>query len=492
MCLLLLFIGLLVNWRRHTQQHLTELAYRVVAEPWPIWSRQPRTVTITPRRIAIITYAQQRRDWHASSSGLAHSWEHMGWAGPGADGLQQHLRRAATSISVNQKDNNDIVPLAGPVLNGLRAAAAVETFEVERAENPMGETLLSVSDRTRETAGGAADVPDVDDEVEPLGVGAKSYFVAARGALGARFVQDPTKGDSGAICIGAVDPDGDAATRGIVAGMVLRGVGGIDVGGMPFNDVMLAAKAAKKAGKATEDEMWELNLAPPWDLEEEEYQYWAGVLQSMGLDMDPETAQRRKGRHDTSGTPVEAERFEVERADSQDEPMTARKRDLVAQQQLVEEELHLQRSDRDLSALPRRSWHKPLLTWCALWAICVAFVLWILLASPTNPQGPWRLGLTTRGTSLCCGAVPLSLLIIETWSLIRDDPDTDSSALTCNSSTSRGPVGEWGGVTKGVLVLLMMWATPLMPTGIGGELIALVVAVLVMVAYCGRTWQEWS
>jgi hypothetical protein len=136
--------------------------------------------------------------------------------------------------------------------------------------------------------------------------GAKSYFVAARGALGARFVQDPTKGDSGAICIGAVDPDGDAATRGIVAGMVLRGVGGIDVDGMPFNDVMLAAKAAKKAGKATEDETWELNLAPPWDLEEEEYQYWAGVLQSMGLEMDPETSQRRKGRHDTSGTPVEA------------------------------------------------------------------------------------------------------------------------------------------------------------------------------------------
>jgi hypothetical protein len=298
MCLLLLVIGLLVNWRRHTQQHLTELAYRVVAEPWPIWSRQPRTVTITPRRIAISTYAQQRRDWHASSSGfrssqlgLADSWEDMGWAG--------HLRRAATSISANQEDNDDIVPLAGPVLDGLRAAA--ETFEVERAENPMGETLLSVSDRTRETAGGAADVPDVDGEAE----------------------------------------------------------------------------------------------------------------------LDPETAQRRKGRHDTSGTPVEAERFEVERADSQDEPMTARERDLVAQQQLVEEELHLQRSDRDLSALPRRSWHKPLLTWCGLWAICVAFVLWILLASPTNPQGPWRLGLTTRGTSLSWGAVPLVLLIIETWSLIR-------------------------------------------------------------------------
>jgi hypothetical protein len=49
-------------------------------------------------------------------------------------------------------------------------------------------------------------------------------------------------------------------------------------------------------------------------------------------------------------------------------------------------------------------------------------------------------------------------------------------------------------VAKGVqvLVLLMMWATSLMPTGIGGGLTALVVAVLVMVAYCGLAAQPWD
>eukprot|EP01046_Picozoa_sp_COSAG06_P034238 COSAG06_NODE_3570_length_5173_cov_15.270792_1_plen_162_part_10 len=112
---------------------------------------------------------------------------------------------------------------------------------------------------------------------------ARSYFVAARGALGARFVQDPAKGSTGTICIGAVDPDGDAASRGIVAGMILRGVASDDMAGKSFNDVMLAAKAAKKAGKLSEDETWELNLTPPWDLDEEETQYWTAVLKKMGL-----------------------------------------------------------------------------------------------------------------------------------------------------------------------------------------------------------------
>jgi hypothetical protein len=112
---------------------------------------------------------------------------------------------------------------------------------------------------------------------------ARSYFVAARGALGARFVQDPAEGSTGTICIGAVDPDGGAASRGIVAGMILRGVAGDDMAGKSFNDVMLAAKAAKKAGKLSEDETWELNLTPPWDLDEEETVYWTAVLKTMGL-----------------------------------------------------------------------------------------------------------------------------------------------------------------------------------------------------------------
>ena len=50
----------------------------------------------------------------------------------------------------------------------------------------------------------------------------QSYWVPSSGALGARFIQDPEKGEDGELCIGAVDAEGAAASAGIVQGMVVR------------------------------------------------------------------------------------------------------------------------------------------------------------------------------------------------------------------------------------------------------------------------------
>ena len=138
--------------------------------------------------------------------------------------------------------------------------------------------------------------PAVLQLAKPCMEGAKMYLMSAHGPLGARLVQDPTKGSTGAICVGAVDPDGEAATRGIIAGMVLRGVDGEDVAEVEFDEVMLLCKRAKKAGKQTEDETWQLNLTSHWDLEPEEAEYWKEVLRKMDLDFGevPADAQMKR------------------------------------------------------------------------------------------------------------------------------------------------------------------------------------------------------
>ena len=116
---------------------------------------------------------------------------------------------------------------------------------------------------------------------------AKSFRISSSFTLGCRFLQDEEKGDEAGIVVAAVEKDGAAERAGIVVGMLIDGIHGERVPGMPFDQVMGKVREARG-----NNDTWSIELIHPMYLPAEISVRWASLLQENGLN---EWDKKRKG-----------------------------------------------------------------------------------------------------------------------------------------------------------------------------------------------------